>query len=193
MRPILSKELPGKDFENYYYLKQELTDFCRQEGLQSSGSKEDLTKRISHFLTTGERRSRKDKPTFARSSAVVGIIKLTDTIEDNFICSERHRVFFRQHLGSRFTFNVPFQKWLKTNTGKTYQEAVEAYKRLAQTKKPREIGKQFEYNRYIRAFFADNRDRSLKEAITCWKNKKQQPGSNEYHPADLSALAKEQR
>ena len=33
------------------------------------------------------------------------------------------------------------------------------------------IDKQFEYNTYIRDFFADNRGKSLDEAIKCWKYK----------------------
>ena len=34
------------------------------------------------------------------------------------------------------------------------------------------IDRQFEYNTYIRDFFADNEGRSLEEAIRCWKYKK---------------------
>ena len=52
------------------------------------------------------------------------------------------------------------------------------------------IDKQFEYNTYIRDFFADNRDKSLDEAIKCWKYKKQLSGHNRYEKSDLDVLDK---
>ena len=50
------------------------------------------------------------------------------------------------------------------------------------------IDKQFEYNTYIRDFFADNPGRTLDDAIKCWKYKKQLPGHNHYEQTDLAAL-----
>lgn len=93
-------------------------------------------------------------------------------------------------MGNDFSSNAAFQKWLKNNTGKTYGEAVEAYYQiLADKKKGRtNIDKQFEYNTYIRDFFADNQGKSLKEAIKCWKYKKQLKGHNRYERSDLSVL-----
>ena len=93
-------------------------------------------------------------------------------------------------IGSSFSFHVPFQKWLKNNTGKTYGEAIEAYYQILEDKKKRKtkIDKQFEYNTYIRDFFADNKGRSLEDAIQCWKYKKSIPGHNRYEKSDLRAL-----
>lgn len=50
------------------------------------------------------------------------------------------------------------------------------------------IDKQFEYNTYIRAFFEDNKGKSLEEAIICWKYKKSLQGHNRYEKSDLIAL-----
>ena len=108
-------------------------------------------------------------------------------IEENIIFSEVHRAFFKRELGNSFTFKVAFQKWLKANTGKTYREAIAIYPEIV-AKKPQKIDAQFEYNTYIRDFFADNQGRSLQEAIVCWKYKKSLPGSNNYQSEDLSAL-----
>ena len=52
-RPILSKELDSQSFLNFYYLKEELIDFCRENGLPVYGGKFELTERIAHFLDTG--------------------------------------------------------------------------------------------------------------------------------------------
>lgn len=51
-----------------------------------------------------------------------------------------------------------------------------------------EIGRQFEYNTYIRDFFADNPGKSLHDAIKCWNYKKSLPGHHRYEQSDLCAL-----
>lgn len=108
------------------------------------------------------------------------------------MCSEKHRAFFKAAIGAGFSFNVAFQKWLKSNGGKTYQDAIEAYRAILAQKKNTTtvIEKQFEYNTYIRAFFAENPGKALAEAIQCWNYKKARPGHNRYETGDLAALAK---
>ena len=53
-RPELNRELDGKTFRSYYYLKEELVDFCREYNLPVSGGKIELTDRIACFLDTGK-------------------------------------------------------------------------------------------------------------------------------------------
>lgn len=36
-RPKLDKNLDGKTFREFYYLKEKLVDFCRRYGLPTSG------------------------------------------------------------------------------------------------------------------------------------------------------------
>ena len=85
---------------------------------------------------------------------------------------------------------MPFQNWLKENAGKTYRDVIPAYYRVLEEKKRKKmaIGRQFEYNTYIRDFFADNHGKSLADAIVCWKYKKCLPGHHRYERADLMAL-----
>lgn len=177
----------SKTFRSFYYLKEELTDFCRKNGLPVSGGKTELTERIAYFLDTG-----KVLPGSVqrRKKLLVEDITLDMKIEDNFICSEKHRAFFKEHIGKGFSFNVAFQKWLKNNAGKTYAEAIEAYYQILDVMKngKTEIGKQFEYNAYIRDFFADNQGCSLEDPIRCWNYKKRMQGHNRYEKADLKAI-----
>lgn len=150
-RPILSKELDSKSFLNFYYLKEELIDFCRENGLPVSGGKLDLTERIAHFLDTGM-----ISKISSNRKVTTNIEKITENtkIESNIICSEKHRAFFKEKIGKSFSFNVLFQKWLKNNAGKTYAQAIEAYYQILGEKKNNRtvIDKQFEYNSYIRDF-----------------------------------------
>lgn len=107
------------------------------------------------------------------------------------MCSELHRAFFKEKIGPQFTFNVAFQKWLKSNAGKTYADAIRAYYQIMAEKKhgKTKIDKQFEYNTYIRDFFADNRGKTLEDAIRCWRYKKSLQGHNRYEESDLNVLS----
>ena len=187
IRPGLNKKLDGQTFRSYYYLKKELVDFCREDGLPVSGGKIELTDRIAYFLDTGKilKATEKKKPTMR-----VSLITEDTLVETDIVCSEKHRAFFKDKIGKSFSFNVSFQKWLKENAGKTYADAIKAYYQILEEKKKGKttIDKQFEYNTYIRDFFKDNQGRSLDEAITCWKYKKSLQGHNRYEKEDLIAL-----
>ena len=186
-RVELSNELDEKTFRSFYYLKEELVNFCRINGLPTTGSKEELTNRIAHYLKTGETLT--VASSVKRQNLMENITEET-CIEKDIVCSEKHRAFFKEKIGKSFSFNVAFQKWLKNNSGKTYGEAILAYGQLLEEKKKEQtkIDKQFEYNTYIRDFFADNKGRTLKEAIKCWNYKKSIQGHNRYEKSDLMIL-----
>ena len=189
-RPELSRDISVEVFRNYYYLKEELVKFCRKYDLQTTGSKQELTDRIAYFLETGEKKKSSSKRIQAES---IGEITENTLIEANIVCSEKHRAFFKERIGKTFSFNVAFQKWLKSNAGKTYADAIQAYYAILEEKKKSKtvIDKQFEYNTYIRDFFADNNGMSLDNAIKCWKYKKSLKGHNRYEKTDLIALENE--
>lgn len=184
MREELNRDMSSEDFKKYYYLKEELTLFCRHEGLAIGGKKEDLNNRIIHYLDTKEKLPYKKS---AKPKKDTSEITLTSAIGSPVTYSEKKRAFFKQYLGNGFTFKVAFQKWLKENPDKTYEEAIEIYPSLI-AKKPKTIDKQFEYNTYIRAFFKDNKGCSLQEAIACWKYKKSISGHNRYEKKDIKVL-----
>ena len=186
-RPELSIGLKSKEFLEYYYLKEELVCFCGENGLPASGGKTELTERIAIFLDTGK--IKEAKPVRTQKNKVSAITKET-IIESDLVCSEIHRAFFKREIGESFSFNVAFQKWLRSNSGKTYAEAIAAYKEIQAAKKSgkKVIDKQFEYNTYVRDFFDDNKGASLDDAIKCWKYKKSIKGHNKYERSDLTAL-----
>ena len=186
-RPDLNTNLDSRTFREYYYLKEELVDFCRKHNLQSTGGKLELTDRIAEFLDTGKRNTATHTK---RKTPSVGEITLDTVIESNFVCSEKHRAFYKERIGKSFSFNVLFQKWLKSNAGKTYRDSIDAYYQIIEDKKKNKtaIDRQFEYNTYIRDFFADNKDKTPGQAIKCWKYKKSLKGHNKYEREDLKIL-----
>ena len=188
-RPNLDLNLDSKIFKEYYYLKEELIEFCRKNNLQTTGGKLELTEKIAKFLETGERIITSHN---TKKSKMVDSITLDTIIEENFVCSEKHRAFYKKQIGDKFSFNVAFQKWLKSNSGKTYKDSIDAYYKILEDKKKNKttIDKQFEYNTYIRDFFNDNNDKTLEQAIKCWKYKKSLKGHNKYEKDDLKILYK---
>ena len=147
------------------FLKEELKDFCRSNGLKIGGSKNDLEKRISYFLDTGK--SLNEPNPLRVKVENPDEISLDSKIGENFKCSEDKRQFFEREIGKGFKFKVNFQKWLKANPDKTYKDA-NAYLEIQNSKEKSKIDKQFQYNQYIRDFFENNEDKSLDDAIKCW-------------------------
>ncbi|MDR0309814.1 MAG: SAP domain-containing protein, partial [Candidatus Methanoplasma sp.] len=110
----------SEDLRNNYYLKSELAEFCRSEGISAHGGKPELTERIAHYLDTGE----ESPPRIKKRSRPPETLDIHTNIEYNITCSEKHREFFRTQIGEGFKFNTEFMKWLRDNPGKTYGDAV---------------------------------------------------------------------
>ena len=53
-RPGLDRNLDSSTFLDFYYLKEEMVEFCRKYGLPVSGGKMEIAERIAHFLDTGD-------------------------------------------------------------------------------------------------------------------------------------------
>ena len=189
-RPQLTKDLKSEDFKEYYFLKEELKDFCKKEGLKVSGSKNQLEERIIYYLDTGKSldnsRSIKNKNNYSKFNSNKATtseeITLDSILGENFKCSEDKREFFEKEIGKGFKFKV------KVNPDKTYQDAINAYYELQNSKEKTKIDKQFQYNQYICDFFDDNDDKTLNDAIKCWKYKKSIKGPNKYEKSDLEIL-----
>lgn len=194
----LTKDLSSSEFKEYYFLKEELKEFCRREGLKISGNKSQLEERIIYYLDTGKSLDNaqsidRNNPneTIKNKQENISIpqkIALDSILGENFKCSEDKREFFEKEIGNGFKFKVKFQKWLKENPDKTYQDAIDAYQELQNSKEKTKIDKQFQYNQYIRDFFEDNEDKTLKDAIKCWNYKKGLKGHNKYEASDLDIL-----
>lgn len=45
-RPDLNKEISIADFQDFYWLKEELVKFCRVEGLKTTGGKIEISQEL---------------------------------------------------------------------------------------------------------------------------------------------------
>ncbi|MDP9723879.1 hypothetical protein J2W44_002964 [Priestia aryabhattai] len=156
MRPELTKDLPIKDFTDFYWLKTELQQFCRENNMSPFGFKMELSKRIEVFLATGDTQQSKAPSKRRSSSKTQAPLTLDTVIMENHRCSQEVRAFFKEAIYPTFHFSTYIQNYFKENVGKTYRDVVKAWheeeKRKKQPSYQKEIAPQFEYNRFIRDF-----------------------------------------
>jgi len=189
-RPKLNKNISSKDFSDFYWLKEELIDFCRDIGINTSASKIELSRRILKFLNTGEIIKKRENKILKLPKATAPITKNTILGVDKRSYKEKKN-FLQLAIGKRFHFTVYLLEYFKKNTGKrTYGDLIKQwYKEQAKRENlhfKTKIAPQFEYNAYIRGFLKDNSDKTKKEAIKYWKIKKSLRGDNTYKITDLN-------
>lgn len=185
LRPELKKDLDVKEFRNFYWLKEEIQTFCRENGLAASGSKIEITERIAVFLQTGEIQKPLKKRKSPSKEAISTELNLDTVITKNHRCSQTVRAFFKSEI-PKFHFSTYIQNYFKENVGKTYRDVANAWHEEEKRKKDptykKQIGPQFEYNQFIRDYFADrkNKGKNREDAIKAWNVIKKLPGSNKY-------------
>lgn len=187
-RPILDKRISIKDFKNFYWLKVELSNFCRDNSINSGGGKIDLANRILEYLETGNIPKTKTIKREKLPKATKPITKET-VIGIEYRSYREKKDFLISVIGNKFHFTAHLLDYFKKNTGKTYLDLInEWYKEQELKKDPnfvKEIAPQFEYNTYIRDFLKDNPNKTIKDAIKYWKIKKSKLGDNKYSKTDL--------
>ena len=189
MRPELTKVIAIQDFKNFYWLKEELQQFCRQHGMSVSGSKTEITERIELFLLTGEITKPRKKQNVHNTAPKQTELSLDTVITENHRCSQDVRAFFKSVI-PKFHFSTTIQNYFKNNIGHTYRDITLAWHEEEERKKDpsykKKLAPQFEYNQFIRDFFADpnNKGKSREEAIEAWHTIKKLPGSNRHVPKD---------
>ncbi|NMD71266.1 cytoplasmic protein [Bacillus sp. DNRA2] len=170
MRPNLTKDISVESFKDFYWLKEELQSFCRENGISASGSKIEISNRIETFLRTGEIKSPTRKSKANKKMELQVDLSLDTVITENHRCSQNVREFFKTVI-PKFHFSTYIQNYLNNNVGKTYRDVVDAWYEEEERKKDpsykKNIAPQFEYNQFIRDFFADpkNQGKSREEAI----------------------------
>lgn len=174
-----------------------MVEFCRSEKLKTTGSKIEINQRILNYLRTGEKQiptPRTNSRTKAKFDWKNEKLALETEITDNYRNTENVRAFFEREIGSSFRFNIKFMDWMKASSGKTLKDAVEEWQRIKKANKnnagPKEIAPQFEYNKYLRDFLADNPNSNRALGIKLWKIKKSMRGDNVYRKDDLELMKK---
>jgi len=189
VRPILDKNIKVLDFKDFYWLKVELVEFCREIGISSSGGKIEIANRISEYLETGKVPEKASKKQPKLPKPIQEITRNT-ILGIEYRTYKEKKEFLKSVIGNHFHFTIHLLDYFKENAGKkTYEDLIkEWYKEQELRKDPnfvKEITPQFEYNIYIRDFMKDNSNKTRNDAIKYWKIKKAKPGNNKYSKSDL--------
>jgi len=145
----------------------ELSTFAGVLGVTRRGPKADLTERIRASLagetvpaTAAPRRVRLSPP-FSRATPIPDGTVLTRALRDWFI----------GEVGPAFRANGALRRFLANGSGRTLGEALECY-RSAEPRSSSPIGAQFEYNAFVRAWWARHPDgtaEALRSAWVAWR------------------------
>ena len=184
----LTTDISVKDFEENYWLKTELMEFCKSNQIKAYGAKLEIIQRIKSFLLTGKTNAEIEQPknkVLSKFDWHSAQLTLDTIITDNYKNTQNVRRFFTEEIGNKFHFNIEFMNYMKSNVGKTLKDAIQYWLILDKDTNKKEIPPQFEYNTYIRDFLKDNQDKTLKEARIFWNIKKLIPGSKKYSKNDL--------
>jgi len=196
-RPEFSEISSGAAFNKWYWLKEEMVEICKSAGLPYHGSKFTIRDRIIYALDNNgaikpepQRLKAKSKFNWAKET-----LSLDTLITDNISFGPNFRRFMSSQLGSRFSCHSDFMNWVKSNTGKTLQDAAMAWEQLEQRKLDpnfkRDIAANNMYSQYIRDFSEDNPGATIQEIKQYWLLKRSLPtetGFIKYHPSDLSLV-----
>ncbi|WP_289030313.1 DUF6434 domain-containing protein [uncultured Algoriphagus sp.] len=193
-RPNFEDIKSGEEFNNWYWLKEEMVAICKKTGLPHTGRKFDLRDRIIYALDQPGKVKHVPKKQKTKSSFnwVKESLTLETKITDNVSFGPNFRAFMKSQLGDKFSCHSDFMDWMKSNVGKTLQDAIEQYRLFEIRKKDpnfkRSIAESNMYNQYTRDFMKDNPNESLKNLRRCWMLKKQLPtkdGFVRYERSDL--------
>jgi hypothetical protein len=192
-RPDILSIQNGEELKRWYWLKQELVEYCKLVDLGYAGSKFDLLDRIANALDNKEHKEPKSKTSKQKVSKFnwhSEVLTPDTIITDSYRNSQNVRRFFVQQCGSTFRFSIALMDFMKNNCGNTLQDAVSEWQRLNEQGKDKnfksEIPPGNQYNKYIRDFFADNPNMTMAEARHFWKLKRSLPlGRHIYEKEDL--------
>lgn len=184
-RPQLRPGMSLADFRRHYRWKAELVEFARRLGLQSQGSKPELSARIERRLRGLEPAPLAARaPRAGRRDSERPLRRGTPVV--NYFSDERTRAFFVAEIGSAFHFTYHLNQFRLARTGLTYGDLIEEWlaerARRADPRYEAELAQHGKYNRFVRAFFADPRNagKSLREAAKAWNAVKFRPGEPRY-------------
>jgi hypothetical protein len=177
-RPPLNRSLSIDDFRRYYWLKDELMAFCREQGISRSGPKLEISRRLEEYLATGRVGDKPGEKKAAGKARSPARPRLDAPIGTGYTSSEANGAFFKAVIGPQFRFTTRLMKFCRENPDKTWGDAVREWQAERKEKKTDDrrlpIAPQFQYNCYIRDFFTVHPDQTFAEVVKAWNDHKKQ-------------------
>lgn len=172
-RPSLSPSLTGAELRRWYWLKDELLAFARVIGVSTRGGKQELTARLAAALD-GEPPQPPTSPSRPAAAALAGPLTAATVIPAGQRCSQQLREFFTAEIGAGFRFDAAMRDFIADGAGRTLGDATRHW-HATRGDEPREIGAQFELNRFLRDWHAAHPGASREAALAAWRDHRSRP------------------
>lgn len=191
-RPPARVDMTPAEFQRWYWLKTELRAFAAQLGVSGAGSKEQISDRIVAALggyPTGGGGKAGDaghvgdgggdgEAGQAGDAGQAGIVRrstrqlqaplsLDDVIPPGQRCTALVREFMVEQVGAEFRFDAHMRALLADPNGRTLADAVTLWRENRDAPPP-PIGRQFEYNRFVRAYRKSHPSVSHQQVVAAW-------------------------
>lgn len=192
IRPNIEDCSTGTEFRRWYYLKSELVDFAKTNGIPFHGGKFEIADRIEAALNFEPIPEPKKRHSTSRFNWAKASLTPALPITDNISFGPNVRNFFECQIGPAFVCNSDFMDWVREHVGATLSEAVDAWKMLEARKSDPEfqtrIRSHNQYNQFTRDILAANPGLALNAVRQIWKAKRQLPLPMIYQPEDFQLL-----
>lgn len=172
-RPQLVEGLDAAEFTRWYWTMAELSSFAAVLGIARRGPKAELAERIRARLAgeSGATRGGQGGPRKARLSPPFGY----DTVlPDRVVLSRELRDWFIGEVGPSFRSNAALRQFLADGQGRTLRDALACYLATRHDAAP-PIGAQFEYNAFVRSWWARHPDGTAGELAQAWRRWRESP------------------
>ena len=173
-RPELTADMSAEEFERWYWMKKEVTQFASQLGLRASGGKQDVAARISRRLA-GATISEANGPTSKKSvDLLTGTLTLETQVPEGQRSTAHLRAFMVSHCGPDFKFDGHMREFFARGGAKTLGDAVELWKQTRHAP-ARPIESQFEWNTFVRDYRKEHPGASNETVVDAWKRYRHLP------------------
>jgi hypothetical protein len=183
-RPEPTADLTGAELRRWYWTLAELTGLARRLGVPVGGGKIVLTARLAAAL------DRAPPPPSPRSPGPASP-QLAPPLEPGTVippgqrCSQVLRAYLRGEVGPAFTFDAPMRDFVATGAGRTLADLV-AHWHATRSAPPREIGPQFELNRFLRERRSRHPGEPRAAAMEAWRAHRALPAETRLPPSPSS-------
>jgi Domain of unknown function (DUF6434)/SAP domain-containing new25 len=192
IRPNIEDCSSSDEFRRWYYLKSELVDFAKTNGIPSNVGKFEIADRIAAVLNSEPLPQPTKLSPQSRFDWANATLTPNMHITDNVSFGPNVRGFFKAHIGPAFVCNSDFMDWVRHHVGVSLSDAVDAWKMLEARKTDPDfqtrIRSHNQYNQFTRDILAANPQLSLEAVRQIWKAKRALPRPMTYQPSDLSLL-----
>jgi hypothetical protein len=166
-RPVFSPDITPDEFERWYWLKSELIDACRLLELSTTGSKLELSARISAKLTG---RTAPIATKLRRSAKMPTQFTLDTVIQEGWRCTPLLGRFLREHVGRGFRFNVAVREFVHIRVGEPVSAIIDCNRESVAPGAPRlPLPPQLEYDHHMREYASTHPRAPRAELLDAWK------------------------